>query len=127
VKDPNSEGDRFRLAGWVPGSACRVPLLAGAVQLFDSSRTEFPCELREMIERIVGVETQKRSDGHNIRAIIRDLGMIGESAGIMTVFRAGEAIEIFTNFKMDVGDHAIGNYRQLVADHQDALNSLFVK
>jgi triacylglycerol lipase len=39
----------------------------------------------------------------------------------------GEAIEIFTNFKMDVGDHSIGNYRQLVADHQDSLNRLFVK
>jgi triacylglycerol lipase len=39
----------------------------------------------------------------------------------------GEAIEIFTNFKMDVGDHAIASYRQLVADHQDSLNRLFVK
>ena len=36
-----------------------------------------------------------------------------------------EAVEIFANFNMDVGDHAIGNYRRLVADHQDALNRLF--
>jgi triacylglycerol lipase len=38
-----------------------------------------------------------------------------------------EAIEIFANFNMEVGDHAIANYRQLVADHQEALNRLFVK
>jgi triacylglycerol lipase len=38
-----------------------------------------------------------------------------------------EAIEIFAHFDMDVGDHAIANYRQLVADHQDALNRLFTR
>jgi triacylglycerol lipase len=37
-----------------------------------------------------------------------------------------EAVEIFTNFNMDVGDHAISNYRRLVAEHQDALNRLFL-
>jgi DNA-binding NtrC family response regulator len=72
---------------WPIKTKC-LPLLAGAVQLFDSSRTEFLLELREIIERIVRVETQKWSDEHNIRAIMRGLGMIGESAGMMTVFRA---------------------------------------
>lgn len=37
-----------------------------------------------------------------------------------------ETVEIFVNFNMDVGDHAISNYRRLVADHQDALNRLFL-
>jgi len=36
-----------------------------------------------------------------------------------------ETVEIFAHFNMDVGDHAISNYRRLVADHQDALNQLF--
>jgi triacylglycerol lipase len=36
-----------------------------------------------------------------------------------------EAYQIFANFNMDVGDHAIANYRRLVADQQVALNSLF--
>jgi triacylglycerol lipase len=36
-----------------------------------------------------------------------------------------EAVEIFANFDMDVGDHAISNYRRLVAKHQDALSRLF--
>ena len=36
-----------------------------------------------------------------------------------------EAAEMFLDFKMDVGDHAISNYLQLVAGHQDALGRLF--
>jgi triacylglycerol lipase len=36
-----------------------------------------------------------------------------------------EAVEIFANFDMDVGDHAISNYQRLVAKHQDALSRLF--
>jgi DNA-binding NtrC family response regulator len=72
---------------WPIKTKC-LPLLAGAVQLLDSSRTEFRRELREAVERIVQVETQKQSDEHNIRAIMRGLGVIGESAAMMTVFRA---------------------------------------
>ena len=37
-----------------------------------------------------------------------------------------EAIEIFANMKMDVGDHSISTYRQRVAEHQQVLDSLFV-
>ena len=36
-------------------------------------------------------------------------------------------LERFAHFDMDVGDHAIANYRQLVADRQDALNRLFMR
>jgi DNA-binding NtrC family response regulator len=75
-------------AGFWPIKTKCLPLLAGAVQLFDSSRTGFLCHLRETIERIVRIETQKQRDEHDIRATMRDLGMIGESAGMMTVFRA---------------------------------------
>jgi transcriptional regulator with PAS, ATPase and Fis domain len=72
---------------WPIGTKC-LPLLAGAVQLFDSSRTGFSRQLRETVHRIVCVETQKQSDADNIKAIMRGLGLIGESAAMMTVFRA---------------------------------------
>jgi hypothetical protein len=36
-----------------------------------------------------------------------------------------EATEIFSDFNMDVGDHAISKYLQLVSGHQDALSRLF--
>jgi DNA-binding NtrC family response regulator len=75
-------------AGFWPIKTKCLPLLAGAVQLFDSSTTEFLSELQETIERIVRIEIQTRTDEHNIRATMRGLGMIGESAAMMTVFRA---------------------------------------
>lgn len=72
---------------WPIGTKC-LPLLAGAVQLFDSSRTDFLRQLQMTINRMVCVETQRRSDAHNVKSVMRGLGMIGESAGMMTVFRA---------------------------------------
>jgi len=73
--------------GWPIGTKC-LPLLAGAVQLFDSSRTDFSRQLRETIDGIVCVETQKASEGDGIKAIMRVRGLIGESAAMMAVFRA---------------------------------------
>jgi DNA-binding NtrC family response regulator len=72
---------------WPIGMKC-LPLLAGAVQLFDSSRTDFSRQLCETIDGIVCVETQKRNEADSIKATMRRLGLIGESAAMMTVFRA---------------------------------------
>jgi DNA-binding NtrC family response regulator len=72
---------------WPIGMKC-LPLLAGAVQLFDSSTKEFSRQLRETIDRIVCIETQKQSDTNKIKSIMRGLGLIGESAAMMTVFRS---------------------------------------
>jgi transcriptional regulator with PAS, ATPase and Fis domain len=72
---------------WPIGTKC-LPLLAGAVELFDCSRADFSDRLGEAIDRIVCVETQKHSDANNIKSIMRGLGLIGESAAMMTVFRS---------------------------------------
>jgi two-component system response regulator PilR (NtrC family) len=75
-------------AGTWPIKTRCLPLLAGAVQLLDSSSAEFPRELRQTVERIICAEAQKRNEEHDIRAIMRGLGMVGESAAMMTVFRS---------------------------------------
>jgi triacylglycerol lipase len=36
-----------------------------------------------------------------------------------------EAFEILTRINMDIGDHSMSKYRQLVSDHQQALDRLF--
>ena len=72
---------------WPIGTKC-LPLLAGAVELFDSSRTDFSHQLHETINRLVCVETQKQGDEDNIKSIMRGLGMVGGSAAMMSVFRA---------------------------------------
>jgi two-component system response regulator PilR (NtrC family) len=71
---------------WPIRTKC-LPLLAGAVQLYDSSKAEFSQKLRDRVERIVLAETERRSNEDNVKAIMRDLGLIGESNAMMTVFR----------------------------------------
>jgi DNA-binding NtrC family response regulator len=44
-------------------------------------------KLRDTVERIVLVETERRNDEDNVKAVMRDLGLIGESNAMMTVFR----------------------------------------
>jgi DNA-binding NtrC family response regulator len=92
IRNLNEKG--FKVIAYEDGAECWpirtkcLPLLAGAAQLLDSSGPGFFCKLRDAIGRIVRVETQKRDEEHNIRAIMRGLGMIGESAAMMAVFRA---------------------------------------
>jgi two-component system, NtrC family, nitrogen regulation response regulator GlnG len=75
------------VGSWTIKVKC-LPLLAGAVQLLDSSCAEFPCELREVIERIVRSEAQKRNEEQEVKATMRRIGMVGDSATMMNVFRS---------------------------------------
>ncbi len=72
---------------WPIRTRC-LPLLAGAVQLLDNSSMEFPRDLRQLIERVVRAETQKRSEEHQVAAIMRHLGMVALSATMLGVFRS---------------------------------------
>jgi DNA-binding NtrC family response regulator len=75
------------VGSWTIKIRC-LPLLAGAVQLLDSFSAEFPGELREVIERTVHAEVQKRSEEHKVKATMRRLGMVAESATMLSVFRS---------------------------------------
>jgi DNA-binding NtrC family response regulator len=72
---------------WPIKTKC-LPLLAGAVQLLDSSSANFPRDLRQAIERIVRAEAQKRSEEREVTVTMRDLGLVAESAAMMGVFRS---------------------------------------
>jgi hypothetical protein len=61
------------VGSWTIKSKCQ-PLLAGAVRLLDSSSAEFPGELRELIERVVSAEVQKRSEEHQAKESMHPLG-----------------------------------------------------
>lgn len=75
------------VGSWTIKIRC-LPLLAGAVQLLDSSCAEFPDELREVIERTLHAEAQKRSEEQEVKATMHRLGMVGESATMLSVFRS---------------------------------------
>jgi DNA-binding NtrC family response regulator len=72
---------------WPIKTKC-LPLLAGAVQLLDSSSANFPRDLRQAIERIVRAEAQRRSEEREVTVTMRGLGLVGESATMMGVFRS---------------------------------------
>jgi DNA-binding NtrC family response regulator len=72
---------------WPIKTKC-LPLLAGAVQLLDSSSAEFSRDLRQLIERSMRDEAQKRSEEREVTATMRGMGMVGESATMMGVFRS---------------------------------------
>jgi transcriptional regulator with PAS, ATPase and Fis domain len=72
---------------WPIKTKC-LPLLAGAAQLLDTSSAEFARDLRQLIERSMRAEAQKRSEEREVTAIMHGLGMIGESVTMMTVFRS---------------------------------------
>jgi DNA-binding NtrC family response regulator len=71
---------------WPIKTKC-LPLLAGAIHLFDSAKADFPRELSGAVERIVRAEKQQRSEEYHIRSIMHGLGMVGESQTMMAVFR----------------------------------------
>jgi DNA-binding NtrC family response regulator len=75
------------VGSWTIKLKC-MPLLAGAVQLLDSSSEEFTCELREVIERIVRAEIRKRTEEDEVKATMHRMGMVGKSATMMGVFRS---------------------------------------
>jgi DNA-binding NtrC family response regulator len=72
---------------WPIQTKC-LALLAGAVQLLDSSSAEFPSDLPQLIERIMRVERQERSKEHEVATTMRRLGMVAMSAKMLGVFRS---------------------------------------
>jgi two-component system nitrogen regulation response regulator GlnG len=65
-----------------------MPLLAGAVQLLDTQTRDFPRDLRQVIEGVARAEAQKRSEESEVKATMRRMGMVGESAAMLRVFRS---------------------------------------
>jgi DNA-binding NtrC family response regulator len=72
---------------WPIQTKC-LPLLAGAVQLLDNSSAEFPRDLGQLIERIVCVERQERSEEQEVATTMRRLGMVAVSRTMLRVFRS---------------------------------------
>jgi DNA-binding NtrC family response regulator len=73
-------------AGSWPIKAKCIPLLAGAVQFLDTQGADFPRTLHQVIEGIVRAEAQKRSEESEVKATMRRMGMVGESAAMLRVF-----------------------------------------
>jgi transcriptional regulator with PAS, ATPase and Fis domain len=70
---------------WPLRKRCRV-LLAGALSLFDSTRPEFPEELKRTLEQVLQLERAKRDEEARTKSLMRGLGVIGESRVMRSIF-----------------------------------------
>ncbi len=71
---------------WPLGIQCH-PLLAGSLKLLDSANEDFATELVRLLARLLHAELARRADEEKIRVAMQNLGIIGESDAIISIFR----------------------------------------
>jgi DNA-binding NtrC family response regulator len=64
-----------------------LPLLAGAGQLLDKAATNFTACLCRALEQALAIETKAQQEAQQIKSMMCALGMVGQSAAMMRVFR----------------------------------------
>jgi len=64
-----------------------LPLLAGAGQLLDKAATNFTACLCRALEQALAIETKVQQEAQQIKSMMCALGMVGQSAAMMRVFR----------------------------------------
>jgi len=74
------------LASWDVKVRC-LPLLAGAGCLLDSATPDFDKDLLEALQQMLALECENEKEAERIKVTMREVGMIGESAAMMRVFR----------------------------------------
>ncbi|HET7462157.1 MAG TPA: sigma 54-interacting transcriptional regulator [Longimicrobium sp.] len=72
--------------GWAVGVQCR-PVLAGALQLLDSAEPGFADELAARVEQIRQAEERRLGDEARLHAVLRSLGVVGESPQLLDAYR----------------------------------------
>ncbi len=71
---------------WPLGIQCH-PLLAGSLKLLDSANVDFAAELGRLLAQLLHAEVVRRADEEKIRNAMQNLGIIGESEAIISIFR----------------------------------------
>ena len=71
---------------WPLGIQCH-PLLAGSLKLLDSANADFAAELSRLLAQLLHAELARRADEEKIRVAMQNLGIIGESEAIISIFR----------------------------------------
>jgi transcriptional regulator with PAS, ATPase and Fis domain len=64
-----------------------LPLVAGAGQLLDKVATDFTACLRRVLKQALVIETKNQQEVQQIKSMMYVMGMVGESAAMMGVFR----------------------------------------
>ena len=73
-------------ATWALGSQCRL-LLAGALDLLESTEPGFATTLRDRLEGLLSAQAERQREDRRVRQQMLDLGVVGSGPGITGVFR----------------------------------------
>jgi transcriptional regulator with GAF, ATPase, and Fis domain len=71
---------------WPLGVQCQ-PLLAGSLRLLDSDHLDFAAELKYWLTHSLQAERVRHAEEEKIRVAMRNLGIIAESAAMISIFR----------------------------------------
>lgn len=89
-------------------------LLSGASLLFDSLSQSFAVELTSAVAEIIETEAREHFEAKNLKRTMRGLGIIGEGAAMMSVFRRIVRISAVSDFAVLISGET-GTGKELVA------------
>jgi len=84
---------------WHLGRQCHS-LLAGALKLLDSANADFASELGRLLTQLLRAEAARRTGEQRIKFTMRNLGIIGESNAMISIFHWIERISALSDLPL---------------------------